>query len=47
MKNYIDIVKHIIDNYNFTTYDRVFTGSDYHNDDRVYSGPTNYFQKLT
>ena len=46
MKNYIDIVKHIIDNYNFTTYGRVFTGSDYHNDDRVYSGPTNYFQKL-
>ena len=46
MKSYIDIVKHIIDNYNFTTYDRVFTGSDYHSDDRVYSGPTNYFQKL-
>ena len=46
MKNYIDIVKHIIDNYNFTTYRREFKGSDYHSDSRVYAGPTTYFWKL-
>ena len=46
MKNYIDIVKHIIDNYNFTTCRRVFRGKDYNSDNRDYSGPTNYFQKL-
>ena len=41
MKNYIDIVKHIIDNYNFTTYRREFKGSDYHSD-----SPFEYYNPL-